>query len=86
MSAPDEAATATDAVAEIDARHLLCPLPVLRLRKALMALPPGARVALVATDPAAVLDVPHFCAEGGHRLLDTTPLACGARRYLVQRG
>ena len=86
MSAPDEADAATDAVAEIDARHLLCPLPVLRLRKALLPLPPGARVALVATDPAAVLDVPHFCAEGGHQLLSTTPLSCGARRYLVQRG
>ena len=86
MSAPDEAATATDAVAEIDARHLLCPLPVLRLRRALQSAAPGAVVALEATDPAAVLDVPHFCAEGGHRLLGTTPLACGARRYLVQRG
>lgn len=71
---------------EIDARNLLCPLPVLRLRKALLALPVGARVALVATDPAAVLDVPHFCAEGGHRLIATEPLPDGARRYLVERG
>lgn len=71
---------------EIDARHLLCPLPVLRLRKALAALPPGATVALIATDSAAQLDVPHFCAEGGHRLLASDPLPDGARRYLVQKG
>lgn len=71
---------------EIDARNLLCPLPVLRLRKALLALPVGARVALVATDPAAVLDVPHFCAEAGHRLIAAEPLPDGARRYLVERG
>lgn len=71
---------------EIDARNLLCPLPVLRLRKALLALPVGARVALVATDPAAVLDVPHFCAEAGHRLIATEPLPDGARCYLVERG
>ena len=71
---------------EIDARNLLCPLPVLRLRKALLALPVGRRVALVATDPAAVLDVPHFCAEAGHRLIATEPLPDGARRYLVERG
>lgn len=76
----------TAAPAEIDARHLLCPLPVLRLRKALAALPPGAQVALIATDPAAVLDVPHFCAEGGHTLLGSAPTGDGARRYLVQRG
>ncbi|WP_112873337.1 sulfurtransferase TusA family protein [Paracoccus endophyticus] len=71
---------------ELDARHLLCPLPVLRLRRALSALPPGAQVALIATDPAAVLDVPHFCAEAGHVLLDQAPTPDGARRYLVQRG
>lgn len=72
--------------AEIDARHLLCPLPVLRLRRALRALPPGEVVALDATDPAAVLDVPHFCAEAGHQLLSSAPLPDGARRYLVRRG
>lgn len=71
---------------EIDARHLLCPLPVLKLRRVLAALPPGATVALVATDPAAVLDVPHFCAEGGHALLASDPRPDGARRYLVRRG
>ena len=71
---------------EIDARNLLCPLPVLRLRRALQALPLGGRVALIATDPAAVLDVPHFCAEAGHRLIATEPLPDGARRYLVERG
>ena len=75
-----------DIAAEIDARHLLCPLPVLRLRKALAALPPGATVALVTTDPAAVLDVPHFCAEAGHELVASDPLPDGARRYLVRRG
>lgn len=73
-------------VTEIDARHLLCPLPVLRLRRALQSAAPGAVVALEATDPAAVLDVPHFCAEAGHELLSSAPLPDGARRYLVRRG
>ena len=58
-----------DADAEIDATGLLCPLPVLRLRKRLAALPSGAVVSLLADDPAAHVDVPHFCAEGGHALL-----------------
>ena len=71
---------------EIDARHLLCPLPVLKLRRVLAPLSPGATVALVATAPAAVLDVPHFCAEGGHELVSSDPLPDGARRYLVRRG
>ena len=72
--------------AEIDARGLLCPLPVLRLRKALLSLSPGARAVLIATDPAAIIDVPHFCAEAGHRLLDMQDRPDGARAYTVQRG
>lgn len=70
----------------IDARHLLCPLPVLRLRKALLPLPAGASVVLEATDPAAIIDVPHFCNEGGHRLIESAPLPDGATRYVVERG
>ncbi len=49
---------------EVDARGLLCPLPVLRLRKRLAALPAGTTLRLITTDPAAIIDVPHFCAEG----------------------
>lgn len=70
----------------LDATGLLCPLPVLRLRKRLLALPPGARLRLVATDPMAVIDVPHFCAEGGHLLRDTRDLGNGATEFTVERG
>ena len=74
-----------DVPVDIDARHLLCPLPVLRLRKALEPLPSGATVRLVATDPAAVIDVPHFCAEGGHELISVEPSEPGARAFIVRR-
>lgn len=72
--------------AEIDARGLLCPLPVLRLRKRLMALPPGSRVTLIATDKAAQIDVPHFCAQSGHILIETRPAAPGETAYTVECG
>lgn len=54
---------------EIDAQGLRCPLPVLRLRQRLAVLRPGQVVRLMADDPMADIDVPHFCAETGHRLL-----------------
>lgn len=60
---------------EVDATGLLCPLPVLKARKALAALPPGAVLRLLASDPAAIVDVPHFCAEAGHAFLDLTETA-----------
>jgi tRNA 2-thiouridine synthesizing protein A len=53
----------------VDARGLKCPLPVLRLRKRMAPLAPGALVRLLADDPAAHVDVPHFCAEQGHAYL-----------------
>ena len=55
----------------IDCEGLLCPLPVLRARKRLNALPPGAVLAVRATDPMAAIDLTHFCAQHGHSLLSS---------------
>jgi len=54
----------------IDARGHHCPVPTLRLRKALAAALPGQRLVLLATDPMARVDVPHFLNESGDLLLD----------------
>ncbi len=54
--------------AELDATGLLCPLPVLKARKRLMALASGQVLRVLADDPAAVVDMPHFCNEQGHEL------------------
>ena len=56
---------------DLDAVGLLCPLPVLKARKRLMALEVGQVLRMTADDPAAIVDVPHFCAEAGHTLLET---------------
>lgn len=53
----------------LDARGLLCPLPVLKARKRLEALEPGECLTMHADDPAAIIDVPHFCHESGHDLV-----------------
>ena len=71
---------------EIDATGLLCPLPVLRARKALAGLPPGALLRLLADDPAARIDLPHFCAQSGHALLAEEDLGEGRHAYLIRRG
>jgi tRNA 2-thiouridine synthesizing protein A len=54
---------------EVDARDLLCPLPVLRARKALEGMAPGQVLRVLATDAMAAIDLPHFCAEAGHQHL-----------------
>ena len=53
----------------LDAVGLLCPLPVLKARKRLKAMKEGQVLRVMANDPAAVIDFPHFCTEQGHTLL-----------------
>ena len=55
----------------LDAKGLICPLPVLRARKAMNSLAPGQILEIHATDPASRLDVPHYCDAAGHELLET---------------
>jgi tRNA 2-thiouridine synthesizing protein A len=54
----------------VDARGHRCPVPTLRLRRAIEAARPGERVLLIADDPMARIDAPLFVSENGHRLLD----------------
>ena len=53
----------------IDVRGLKCPLPVLKAARRMASHPRGTRFLVLATDPMAAIDVPHFCSENGHALL-----------------
>lgn len=46
----------------------------------------GQRLWLETTDPLAVLDIPAFCAEAGHRLVEATAADDGRHKFLVERG
>ena len=50
----------------LDTLGLLCPLPVLKARKRLQTLKNGEQLIMLADDPAAIIDVPHFCTESGN--------------------
>lgn len=50
----------------LDARGLKCPLPVLKMEKALAAMAPGGRLTVLATDPIAKVDIPLYCLQNGH--------------------
>ena len=70
---------------DLDATGLLCPLPVLKARKRLQALQRGDLLRLRTDDPAALIDVPHFCAEAGHAIVETVQ-DLDVHIYLIRKG
>lgn len=54
---------------EVDASGLMCPLPLLRLKKAIMEIDSGKVVKVIATDPAVHLDFGVYIHQAGHQLL-----------------
>ena len=70
---------------KLDAVGLLCPLPILKARKRLTPLNVGDELEMHANDPAAIIDVPHFCTEAGHTLIETRTLE-DVQIYVIRKG
>jgi tRNA 2-thiouridine synthesizing protein A len=66
----------------VDARGHRCPVPTLKLRRALEAAPAGARLRLLADDPLARIDVPHFLSDVGAQLAEVAD-DNGALSFLI---
>jgi tRNA 2-thiouridine synthesizing protein A len=64
--------TATDAT--VEARGVLCPVPIIRLARTAGSLPSGSLIELLTDDPAAEYDVPAWCRLRGHELVTTEML------------
>ncbi|MBT5316667.1 MAG: sulfurtransferase TusA family protein [Rhodobacteraceae bacterium] len=72
-------------ITKLDTNGLLCPLPVLKARKTLSKLAQGDILHVFATDPAAIVDMPHYCAESGHILLDIEEQSDGVTLYKIEK-
>ncbi|GAA0396921.1 sulfurtransferase TusA family protein [Brevundimonas terrae] len=72
-------------VLEVDARGHRCPVPSLRLRKAMQGQAAGQVIVLLATDPMARIDVPFLMQETGGRVIDITEVE-GVLRLMVETG
>jgi tRNA 2-thiouridine synthesizing protein A len=69
----------------IDVRGLKCPLPVLKTAKRMQPHPRGTRFVVLATDPMAAIDVPHFCNEQAHRLVSQEGSG-DEQRFEIEKG
>lgn len=54
---------------ELDARRLLCPMPVIRTQNLVVTLAPGDTVDVTCTDPGALNDIPAWCRINGHEVI-----------------
>ena len=70
---------------ELDATGLLCPLPVLKARKAMKRLEAGDCLFVRATDPGSVKDFAAFCEAQGHRLVSSESVD-EEFHYLIEKG
>jgi len=68
----------------VDARGHRCPVPTLRLRRAMEGAAAGVVVRLLADDPMARIDVPHFAGQAGLELIETSDEA-GALTFRVRK-
>jgi tRNA 2-thiouridine synthesizing protein A len=69
----------------LDATGLLCPLPVLKARRALKAVPAGGILEVLATDPGATRDFEHFCRTTGCEMLARGERPDGVLWFLLKK-
>lgn len=70
---------------ELDARGLICPIPVLKARKVLLSLPENAVLTVQATDANAPADFELFCHEQGYTLVSVTAVAGGFEIVVMKK-
>ena len=55
----------------LDARNLMCPMPVIRTQDRVADLQPGDRLVVTCSDPGALNDIPAWCRINGHNVIET---------------
>ncbi|MDR2015784.1 MAG: sulfurtransferase TusA family protein [Azoarcus sp.] len=69
---------------EVDARGLACPLPILRLKKALAEVPGGRIVRVLTTDRASIKDIEAFTNQTGHELMRQGEMPDNALEFFIR--
>lgn len=69
----------------LDTRGTFCPLPVLLTARHLKEMPTGTRVTVIGDDPAIHGDVPAWCEDTGHRLVEIEELTGEDIRFVVEK-
>jgi tRNA 2-thiouridine synthesizing protein A len=76
--------TVTEIAAHVDARGLSCPMPIVRTAQAIRAVPSGALVEVLATDPGSVRDFVAWSRSTGHELVEQSTEGA-TYRFVIRR-
>jgi tRNA 2-thiouridine synthesizing protein A len=68
----------------LDTKGLNCPLPILKVKKAMGEIPKGGTLEVLATDPGAAADFEAFCRTTGNTLREQSE-AGGVYRFVIER-
>ena len=68
----------------LDTKGLNCPLPILKVKKAMGDVPKGGTLEVLASDPGSVADFEAFCRATGNTMVERSEIA-GVFRFLIQR-
>ena len=69
---------------QVDARHLSCPMPIVKTAQAIKTIEPGALVEVLATDPGSVKDFAAWSRTTGHELVEQS-VDGGVYRFVLRR-
>jgi tRNA 2-thiouridine synthesizing protein A len=76
--------TAIEIVRTLDLKGLPCPIPVVRVGKAIKSIDVGQILEALATDPGVMMDIPAWCKSTGHEIVEQARFE-GVFRFVVRR-
>ena len=69
----------------LDTKGLSCPMPMMKLAKAMKGLKSGEALEMLGTDPGTKSDLPKWCEKTGNALLEEGDLEAGVFRFVIQK-
>ncbi|MCK4677065.1 MAG: sulfurtransferase TusA family protein [Bacteroidales bacterium] len=69
----------------VDCKGLSCPMPMLKVAKAMKGLQSGQVLEMIGTDPGTKSDLPRWCDKTGNTLLEISELPGGVSRYIIKK-
>lgn len=69
----------------LDCKGLSCPMPMMKVAKAMKDLKSGEVLEMFGTDPGTKTDLPNWCAKTGNEFVEMTDLEGGITRMLVKK-